>query len=394
MKINKLTVVVSVALSGAGFNALAGTNLADARSVAMGGTGVASADFLTSSFHNPALGAVYRNEDDFGVLLPGVGASLNDSDDVLDTIDDAGDIYDNNKTMFDTGNQAANTDGQAESLSALMDKLENKDPVFVNVAAGAAIAIPTQYVSVNLFADGYADVAAISDIASKVAGYSASDVSQVKSRFEDSEVGLAGIIATEVGIALSKQFDIYGQAVSFGVSPKVQQFQSYASTANLSDFDLDDFDENKTTTNAFNMDLGAVWTSGYWRAAVAVKDIIAKDIKTKTAAYTYQVAPKVTVGGAFVSDYFVASVDADVTKEERFTNIADDTQYIRFGIEGNAWGWAQLRAGYAYDMEGNAEDTITAGIGISPFDVVSFDVAGSYASDTSLGASANLAFTF
>jgi hypothetical protein len=45
-------------------------------------------------------------------------------------------------------------------------------------------------------------------------------------------------------------------------------------------------------------------------------------------------------------------------------------------------------------MQDNADSAITAGIGLSPFDVVSLDIAGNYAGSNQLGASANLAFTF
>jgi hypothetical protein len=88
------------------------------------------------------------------------------------------------------------------------------------------------------------------------------------------------------------------------------------------------------------------------------------------------------------------AVDIELTKQERFASLNDETQYLRFGIEGNAWDWAQLRAGYEIDMQDNADSAITAGIGLSPFDVVSLDLAGNYAGSNQLGASANLAFTF
>ena len=52
----------------------------------------------------------------------------------------------------------------------------------------------------------------------------------------------------------------------------------------------------------------------------------------------------------------------------------------------------QLRAGYEMDLEDTLDDSLTAGIGISPFDVVSLDLAGSYAGENQFGASLNLAF--
>ncbi|MEF1335267.1 conjugal transfer protein TraF [Vibrio rotiferianus] len=109
MKSKKIAVVVSAALAGLAFNAAAGTNLADARGAAMGGSGVASADYLSSPFHNPALGAVYRlagdsrGDDDFGILLPGIGAQLNDQDDMITTVDDAVDVFEKYEDGFNNG---------------------------------------------------------------------------------------------------------------------------------------------------------------------------------------------------------------------------------------------------------------------------------------------------
>ncbi|MHC5792011.1 hypothetical protein ACYT6H_10485, partial [Streptococcus pyogenes] len=77
------------------------------------------------------------------------------------------------------------------------------------------------------------------------------------------------------------------------------------------------------------------------------------------------------------------------TTQKRFKELDDDTQFVRIGIEGDAWGWAQLRAGYEIDLENNLDNSVTGGIGISPFDVVSLDLAGSYAGDNQFGAAAN-----
>ena len=76
-----------------------------------------------------------------------------------------------------------------------------------------------------------------------------------------------------------------------------------------------------------------------------------------------------TLGIGYVGDYVALSLDADLTKQKRFKELDDDTQFIRVGIEGNAWGWAQLRAGYEVDLENNLDNSVTGGIGISPFDV-------------------------
>lgn len=51
----------------------------EARGDAMGGVGVVSGNFLTGPFYNPALVAIYRRNDDVGMILPSIGLSYNDS---------------------------------------------------------------------------------------------------------------------------------------------------------------------------------------------------------------------------------------------------------------------------------------------------------------------------
>ncbi len=391
MKFNKITVVVSIALAGMAGQAYAGSNLADARAIAMGGTGVAAADYLTSSFHNPALGAVYRNNDSFGVLLPGVGVHFSDSDDISGSVDDVVDMYDNALDVFESG---SGDTGESKELSESLDKLDAAQPIQINIATGAAVAIPSTYVSINLFTDVYADIIASTDVPDKDGSYDASNPSDVATRFTDAEIQLAGVVVGEVGIALSKQFNILGQNISLGVSPKAQQYISYANYQTLSDFSITSFNKNQLSSSGTNFDVGALWTAGPFRLGVAVKDLISRDIETSEDSLTYEIRPKMTVGGAFVTPYFVASVDADLTEEPRFTGIDDDTQYIRIGVEGNAWGWGQLRLGYAVDLLNNVESTVSAGVGFSPYDTVSLDIGATYASTEDMGASMNLAFTF
>ena len=66
----------------------------NARNDAMGGTGVASANYLAAAFYNPALMTRSDASDDVGLLLPVVGAELFDPDDLRNQADDFMDTYD------------------------------------------------------------------------------------------------------------------------------------------------------------------------------------------------------------------------------------------------------------------------------------------------------------
>lgn len=140
--------------------------------------------------------------------------------------------------------------------------------------------------------------------------------------------------------------------------------------------------------------MGAVWLIDQYRVGIVAKDLFAKDIQTQNRNNTYKLDTQIVVSGSYVSDFFIAAVDLALTKQRRFNGDNDDTQFMRFGVEGNAWGWAQLRAGYEVDLQNSLDNSVSVGLGVSPWDVVSLDLAGSYAGDNQFGLSANLAFTF
>ncbi|MDW2313685.1 conjugal transfer protein TraF, partial [Vibrio sp. 1075] len=67
--------------------ASAATYAIEARSDAMGGVGTVSASYLTAPFFNPALTAIYRRNDDAGMIIPSFGISYDDQYDLIDEIE-------------------------------------------------------------------------------------------------------------------------------------------------------------------------------------------------------------------------------------------------------------------------------------------------------------------
>lgn len=364
-------------------SAQAANHVADGRGNAMGNTGVASADYLVAPFYNPALGTNFRENDRFGLLIPAIGVTVRDTDESLQTIDDLQDSissFENNPTPSI----------EAE-LNRYMDELTGNSPITVTAGVGIAVAIPLKQVSANIFTRGYVELIATSDIAS----YTDAGISTTEDRYNASTVSMAAFGYTEIGVSFAKEFVIENQRVSFGISPKFQELTTYSASSTIETFDLDDYDQSEVSETAFNFDLGAVWYHDSYRVGLAIKDVLAQEVRfSQGNTGVYELNPQATLGVAYAHEFFTLAADADLTSQERFTNVNDDTQFIRFGVEGNAWGWAQLRAGYEIDLEDTLDNAVTAGIGISPWDVVSLDLAGTYAGDNQFGASGNLAFTF
>ncbi|KAA1201929.1 conjugal transfer protein TraF [Vibrio cholerae] len=378
-----LAVVMAMAFSSSAF---ASNLLMDARGAGMGNTGVSTADYLLAPYYNPALTAVYRKNDSFGILLPSIGLRAEDKDESLKTIDDLQDSIE----QFERAGVGAATQENVDQLNRYLDQLADDKPLAVTAGIGIAVALPLDAVSLNFFTRGYAEVIAKANVAAK----SGNSVNEVKTRYESSDVDLTAFGYTEVGLAVGKQVVLGGQTVALGVTPKVQQLRTYQDNASVKSFDLDDYDKSEVKDNAFNLDMGAVWLIDQYRVGIVAKDLFAKDIQTQNRNNTYKLDTQIAVSGSYVSDFFIAAVDLDLTKQRRFNGDNDDTQFMRFGVEGNAWGWAQLRAAYEVDLQNSLDNSVSVGLGVSPWDVVSLDLAGSYAGDNQFGLSANLAFTF
>ncbi|EEY99419.1 hypothetical protein VOA_001769 [Vibrio sp. RC586] len=380
---NTLTMVMAMAIPSI---AIADNLVVDARGTGMGNTGVSSADYLLAPYYNPALTAVYRKKDSFGVLLPSIGLRAEDTDESLTTLDDLQDSIE----QFERLGAGAATQDNIDQMNRYLDQLSDDKPLAVTAGIGLAVAMPLKAVSLNFFTRGYAEVIAKPNVAAKT-GDSATDV---QNRYQNSDVDITAFSYTEVGVAIAKQVVLGGQTVALGVTPKVQQLRTYQDNASIKSFDLNDYDKSEVKDNAFNFDIGAVWLLEQYRLGMAVKDLFAKDIETFNKNNTYNLDTQITVSGSYVSDFFVAALDLDLTKQRRFSGDKDDTQFIRIGIEGNAWNWAQLRAGYEVDLQNSLDDSVSLGLGISPGDLVNLDLAGSYAGSNQYGVSANLAFTF
>ncbi|WP_413698691.1 conjugal transfer protein TraF [Psychromonas sp. KJ10-10] len=348
--------------------------VADARGNAMGNTGVASANYLLAPFYNPALVASADSSDDFAILLPALAISARDSDDSLSLIDDL------QSSIEDYEN--SNSSDKLNEINTYLDQLNANSPLTVSANLGVAVAVPNKVVSSNLYARGYIEIVASTDI--------------TQNDYNNSYVDLVAFGYSEVGLALAKDFMISEQKVSIGFTPKYQQMKTYAQRTSVEEFDIEDYDESEISKNAFNMDLGVVWHYDNFRAGLSLKDLLAQKITVDNGSFNdvYKLDTQATLGLAYTTDFVTVAFDADLTQQTRFQSLNDDTQFVRIGVEGNLLGWAQLRAGYEMDLEDTLDNAFTAGIGFSPFDIVHFDIAGSYSGENQFGVSTNLALTF
>ncbi|MGD8205232.1 conjugal transfer protein TraF [Pantoea sp. FN0305] len=397
------------------FSSLAAGSYFDARNDAMGGTGVASSNYTTAPLTNPALLTKGRAEDNVSVILPSVGVQISDKDKMVDKIDDVTDTVDRYQNVFDDFDledlltNPAGVLGNVRSASGdLANQLRGLRGNKADGSAGAAIvvAVPNETLPFAFVAKAYGSVHLHTDVAQSdidyldaVANGSRLPLPGDQYLLRSSATGVAAIVA-DYGIAVAHEFKIGEQAVSVGITPKLQQTRLYNYRASVYNFDKNKVTNSEYRTNdtGFNLDAGLSTDVGKnWTFGLSAQNLISRDIETKEVnGYqdTYQIRPLVTIGAAWHNEKLTASLDVDATRTKRFKSQAD-SQYAGVGVEYRVLDWLQLRGGYHADMKSNDVNVVSAGFGISPFNNrVHLDLAGSVGEDDTWGAMAQLGFSF
>lgn len=384
--------VASLLLAGA-----ATAQYYEARNAGMGGVGTASSNYLAAGWANPALLTRRRETDDFGLILPTLGATAYDKDGLIDDINDFVDAVDRV--------DAAGTYTQPE-LTDLANRLAGLDNRQVTGTAGLGLmlAIPSRTFGFALHAKSYADLQAFVDVdpADINALNNPGSVGAQPSFL--SEARIVGVAVTEVGASFATSFGDDGSRLSLGITPKLQQVDTFNYGVSVDTFDDGQFDDDqyRNDDSAFNVDVGAAWEiEGGLSFGVTGRNLIGQTYKTVDTlgqAFTYDVNPTAAAGAAWHYGMLTLAGDVDVIVADRFAADDglgdDDVRLARAGAELDLWRWLQLRVGYQTDLEDTLDDAITAGIGLSPFDVLHLDIAGTYIDENSYGGVAQLGLTF
>ncbi|MBC7005701.1 conjugal transfer protein TraF [Photobacterium sp. BZF1] len=369
-----------IAMAFLSLSAAASNTLSDTRSVGMGGVGVASANYLTASFHNPALATQNKTHDRFGMILPVVGARVYDGDDLHDRVDAFQDLNDQ---------IAANPDLEEQWRAALLD-LDN-ERIDGDANIGMVIAIPNRVVSTNFFVSSHATAILTTDI-------DENDLDNHEIVNSNAQGVVGGTV--DIGFTFAKEFIFLDRDLSLGISPKFQQILAYNYQDNIDSFDDDDFDfsSDYVDKSAFNADLGAAYAlSRNVMLGLSAQNLFSQSLKTNISngtQATYEVKTQYTAAMAYNHPRFTVAADVDLNSKQPFKEKSYKTQFARIGLEADAWRFAQLRLGYIHSMTDYADDLITAGIGLKPFGKFGLDIAALYGDEDNYGASAQLVFHF
>ncbi|WP_336222199.1 conjugal transfer protein TraF [Citrobacter amalonaticus] len=407
----------------------------EARNDAMGGTGVASANYGSGVLINPALLAKAKPDDRVTVILPTVGAQITDKDNLQDEIDDISDkinyyddVVDNltpREVLLNPRGVLNQFQGAARDLADELEFIKGKT-ARASAGAGLAVSIPNDALSVAFVAKGYAHGRVSSSIdqgdidylrriegndayALVEAGRAAAQGSDEITQHLNSTASGRAAIVSDYGIAVARQFALGDVPVSVGVTPKLQKTWLYNYTTSIYNYDSSDWNSSRYRNDdtGFNVDAGIAADFGeHWTVGISGQNLISRDLDTKsiditngmtgeTRNYkdTYQIRPLVTAGVAWQNDFVTLSADGDLTETKGFKS-EENSQYVGVGAEVRPLDWLAVRAGYRADVKDNDSNVFTGGVGFAPFNRVHVDLMGLYGEDETWGAGAQVSVTF
>ncbi len=404
--------LLSMALLAASGTAVAG-DYYNGRLTGMSGAGYATGGYADGVVYNPSLGAKFDERDDFGFVLNG-GVLGEDEDDLVDGLEELSDYLDELEQRtaydyYDMGNFDPNdplaSEQEArrlmeEEADEAISRLENIANKTANVGAGGSfvMTIPNDLLSLSLVGKTRIEAAVQTVVNEDDYQYIRDAVGQTDfdpSGLQSYGVG-RGAAISEVGLAMARSLETGEDSkLLLGVTPKWMNVMTFVYSATVEDFDEDDFDGDQYTveTDDVNIDAGVTYMSGNMRYALTVANLISNEYETIVPGDTLSIEPRATAALGYEGSWFTAEAAADLNVSPSFAT-GQDTQFVRAGAELNAFDWAQLRVGFQRDLEENVEDTVSVGLGFSPFNVVNLDIAGFTGDGDTAGASIQLGLRF
>lgn len=380
----------------------------DPRSLAMGGSGVATAPAHSAAFYNPALLAQYEYNEDEGnnsvFILPAISAR------VSSTIEEVAQFQEQNyddqlsRAIADFQGNANVTNAQAvlDASVALQDGLTNvaSGPVFVDGNAALVLAIPSfrqggAFVfSKRAVGDGSliktAEDEALLDAyvqtmeffvtgqnppPQEVRDLVIDAADQLIDRTGDltSSASAAAISMTELGLSMAGEFSIFKQKFALGITPKFINVETYATEANVNN----KLDENRDFNNRWDVtaDIGiAKNIAEVWNVGLAVKNIVPHRYTTSINTEV-RIDPQVRAGVAYQAGWGIVAFDLDVI-ENKAIAAGDKSQYASLGVEWDL-NYVKVRGGFNYNFSASdaaKKGLFSLGLQVMPFGML-LDVA-------------------
>ena len=194
---------------------------------------------------------------------------------------------------------------------------------------------------------------------------------------------LAHVIAiaiSEIGLTLSRNFNIAGQDIAIGITPKFQIIKTfnYVAAVEDDDFDEDALKDTEQDFSDFNIDAGIAYQFGadkQWQAGLVAKNLLSKEYEAESNAFgpTGEILKtKISLDTQFrggishTTDWTVIAIDLDLMENDPIAFEAP-TQYASIGAELDLYDLVQLRGGYRTNLSVSDANIVSVGLGFSPF---------------------------
>ena len=481
----------------------------DARGLAMGNTGVASAKRAHAPAYNPSLLSQGHENDDFALLFPQIGVSAADEEEMVDeaelisdeifpqfedivgdeftglqfnidelntSISDFNDVIDNLGTTSDLNDVIAANDDLKSKLLAVDNDLGGLNtsttdltnslrgisgsPLSAKLGVGGALAIPSKKFAAAVSVQGHMNISAQTnftpddlellgayvpaaqeyvdaaqnltdvvdiaiansdnetELANELSNQNADDLLNVANGFTSatdidgnpvilngelsneasnpdlsSTVQVVGVAIVDMALSFSREFEIKGEKVAIGISPKLQKVSTFHYADEIDGFDDVDEDTFKDTQKdytKFNLDIGASYRFGQsekWMVGVVGKNLLGgtfdyedilvtpkdSDGNPNGAPYlleggTVELNPQFRAGVAYNGDWTSIALDVDLVENDPIA-FENPTQFAALGVELDVFSFLQLRAGYRTNLSVSDASVASIGLGLSPFGV-------------------------
>lgn len=422
--ISPLLAVLAMSTLGAPVMAL-DYGIFEARSLAMGGTGVALSTGQNAHFYNPALLSAYKGKEEntlHGRLyFPNfVSQITNNTEDLIDAIDDGvdEDLRDS-VNAFNADQSEANAGAVADASREVQRSLNNigSQDFEGEVSFGISVTEPgdyeggAYYFASRVIVGGKTEIEAddlntlqeyISALDMVAAGNAAGARLAFPNLFDannnlidpgpsiSSRADIGSLVIAEWGVAVSKEFEFWGQPVAFGITPKVLRVDIYRNNLSYGSDDLD-YREDKRSHISMNTDVGiAVPIGESFRLGLAAKDIIPQRYAT-SSDIVLETSARARFGAAYFNRFLSLGFDVDLQKNEALGS-ERPSQDFAAGLELRPFSWLDIRFGYRQDLEGLRDDVLSGGF---RFQLGAIMTDLSYAKSTDVtGASFQLGWRF
>lgn len=351
----------------------------DSRGLAMGGTAVASGTTTQAQFYNPALLSFNDQDEDDGrdgrISFPNLVVQLSESTNTaIDAVDDRFDEQlssaINNFNLNPGSESAGGVALAARDLDSLLDDLGNQD-LTIDAFIGFSVSEPSKreggafFIGLRALGAGNTTISAedrslletyIAAMESLAAGGPVDPAlldenGNLRDPVDDltSNGDVSALAIAEWGVALAHEFELFGQDISLGITPKLMMVDAYRNTLDVGgDVDsLDDqaarFSDSQKTHLTFNADLGiAAVFADHYRVGISVKDALSKEFSTRQGEdpetgeplpeLNVTLKPRSRMGVAYVNERFTLGMDYDLHES---TPLANETphQDLSLGME-------------------------------------------------------------